>query len=70
MKEGLTKKTVILNLAFWITAIAFPLVLRLLPSSTGTQPKFFEFFVPFFQLMLAGGATWMVKSALDSSRQS
>jgi hypothetical protein len=70
MNENLAKKTVILNLAFWITAITFPYVLRLLPSSTGAPPKFYEFFVPVFQFMLAGGATWMVKSALDSSRQS
>ena len=58
-------KVLMVNLAFWATAIAFPIVIRLLPSSTGEAPKFFEFFVPLFQIMLACGATYLVKTSIE-----
>ncbi|WP_425618265.1 hypothetical protein NA78x_001968 [Anatilimnocola sp. NA78] len=58
-------KVLLVNLGFWATAIAFPIVIRLLPSSTGETPKFFEFFVPLFQMMLAGGATYLVKTSIE-----
>jgi hypothetical protein len=58
-------KVLMVNLAFWATAIAFPIVIRLLPTSTGETPKFFEFFVPLFQIMLACGATYLVKTAIE-----
>ena len=54
------------NLAFWATAIAFPILIRLLPTSTGQTPKFFEFFVPVFQVMLAFGATYLLKTSLEN----
>jgi len=54
------------NLAFWATAIAFPILIRLLPTSTGQTPKFFEFFVPVFQVMLACGATYLLKTSLEN----
>jgi hypothetical protein len=59
------KKVLMVNLAFWATAIAFPIVIRLLPTSTGQTPKFFEFFVPLFQIMLACGATYLVKTSIE-----
>ena len=58
-------KVLMVNLAFWATAIAFPIVIRLLPTSTGETPKFFEFFVPLFQVMLACGATYLVKTSIE-----
>jgi hypothetical protein len=58
-------KVLIVNLAFWATAIAFPIVIRLLPTSAGETPKFFEFFVPLFQVMLACGATYLLKTAIE-----
>ena len=61
-------KVLMVNLAFWATAIAFPIVIRLLPTGTGATPKFFEFFVPLFQVMLAGGATYLVKTSIEKKR--
>jgi hypothetical protein len=58
-------KVLMVNLAFWAIAIAFPIVIRLLPTSTGETPKFFEFFVPLFQVMLACGATYLVKTLIE-----
>ena len=58
-------KVLMVNLAFWATAIVFPIVLRLLPTSTGETPKFFEFLVPLFQMMLACGATYLVKTSIE-----
>lgn len=58
-------KVLMVNLAFWAIAIVFPIVIRLLPTSTGETPKFFEFFVPMFQVMLACGATYLVKTSIE-----
>lgn len=58
-------KVLLVNLAFWAVAIAFPIVIRLLPTGSGETPKFFEFFVPLFQIMLAGGATYLVKTSIE-----
>lgn len=60
------KKVLMVNLAFWATAIASPIVVRFLPTGTGQTPKFFEFFVPLFQVMLACGATYLVKTSLET----
>jgi len=59
-------RVLMVNLAFWATAIAFPILIRLLPTSTGQTPKFFEFFVPVFQVMLACGATYLLKTSLEN----
>ena len=61
------KKVLLVNLAYWGAAIVFPIVIRLLPTGTGQTPKFFEFFVPIFQIMLAGGATYLVKTSIEKS---
>ena len=58
-------KVLMVNLAFWAIAIAFPIVIRLLPTSTGETPKFFEFLVPVGQGMLACGATCLVKISIE-----
>jgi len=59
-------RVLMVNLAFWATAIAFPILIRLLPTSTGQTPKFFEFFVPVFQVMLAFGATYLLKTSIEN----
>ena len=59
-------RVLMLNLAFWATAIAFPILIRLLPTSTGQTPKFFEFFIPVFQVMLACGATYLLKTSIEN----
>jgi hypothetical protein len=60
-------KVLMVNLAFWATAIIFPIVIRLLPTATGETPKFFEFLVPLFQVMLACGATYLVKTSINKT---
>ena len=59
-------RVLMVNLAFWATAIAFPILIRLLPTSTGQTPKFFEFFIPVFQVMLACGATYLLKTSIEN----
>lgn len=56
------------NLAFWAVAILAPVVTRLMPISSGTSAKFFEFGLPIFQMMLALGTTCLIKSALAAKR--
>lgn len=58
-------KVLLVNLGFWTIAILFPIVIRLLPTSTGVTPKFFEFFVPLFQIMLACAATYLFKTSIE-----
>ncbi len=60
------KKIALLNLAFWIVAIAFPLVARSLPTGSGAPPKFYELLVPMTQIMLALGSTYLVSAAIKS----
>jgi len=64
------KKIALLNLAFWIVAIAFPLVARSLPTGSGEPAKFYELLVPMTQIMLALGSTYMVSAAIKSKRAS
>jgi hypothetical protein len=59
------RKVVTLNVAFWAAAIAFPYVARLLPTASGSPPKFYELLMPLIQIMLAVAASFMVKSALS-----
>ncbi len=67
MNSDNVKKVLVVNLAFWATAIAFPFVIRLLPTSTGATPKIFELIVPMFQVMLACGATYLVKTSVQKT---
>lgn len=69
MNEEQIRKVVTVNLAFWAAALAFPYVVRLLPTASGSPPKIYEVLVPLFQIMFAAGATYLVKSALSRSSQ-
>lgn len=60
------KKIVLLNLAFWIVAIAFPIIARALPTGSGAPPKIYELLIPVVQIMLALGSTYMVGMAVKS----
>lgn len=60
------KKVALLNLAFWIGAIAFPLVAQSLPTGSGEPAKFYELLVPMIQIMLALGSTYLVSEAIKS----
>lgn len=61
------KKVLVVNLGFWAAAIAFPIVIRMLPTGTGQTPRFFEFFVPIFQIMLAGGTTYLIRTSIEKA---
>ena len=62
------KKTLAVNIAFWIVAMLVHPVLRMLPSSSGEPPKIFELLVPLFFIMLAGGSTYLLKTAIGKTR--
>lgn len=62
------KKILAVNLAFWIVAMLVHPVIRLLPSASGGPPKIFELLVPLFFIMLAGGSTYLMKTAIGKSR--
>lgn len=59
-----------INLAFWAVAILAPIVIRLIPTSSGSPAKFFEFGMPVFQMMLALGTTYLIKTALAAKKDS
>ena len=70
MNERQPKRNIlVLNLAFWAVAIAFPYVVKLLPTGSGEIPKIYDVLVPLIQIMLAAGATYHVASSLDRSKQ-
>jgi hypothetical protein len=53
-------KVLLVNAAFWAAAIAFPYLVRLLPTGSGEPAKFFEFLVPVVQAILGCGATYLI----------
>jgi hypothetical protein len=44
-------------------------VIRLLPTSSGEPAKIFELLVPLFLMMLAGGSTYLMKSAIGTVKE-
>jgi hypothetical protein len=57
------------NLAFWGVAMLVNPVIRLLPTSSGEPAKIFELLVPLFLMMLAGGSTYLMKSAIGTVKE-
>lgn len=62
------KKWIVINLAYWLVAMLIHPVLRLIPTSTGSPAKIFEFLVPLFFIMLAAGSTWILKTAMGRTQ--
>lgn len=62
------KKTVAVNIAFWMVAMLVHPAIRMLPTSSGSPPKIFELLVPLFFIMLAGGSTYLLKAAIGKAR--
>ena len=60
------KKLVLINLAFWLAAIAFPFLARSLPTASGSPPKIYDVLIPMIQFMLAFGSTYIVSLALKT----
>jgi len=69
MNDSEVKKIVFVNLAYWLAAILVHPVIRMLPSGSGSTPKFFEFLVPVFMIGLAFGSTVLLKRAIRSTKQ-
>ena len=56
-------------MAFWGVAMLVNPVIRLLPTSSGEPAKIFELLVPLFLMMLAGGSTYLMKSAIGTVKE-
>jgi uncharacterized membrane protein YhdT len=68
MNKAHAKKLIIVNLAFWFVAALLHQMVRLLPTGSGDPPKIFEMLIPIFFIMLAGGSTYLLKSAIGKLR--
>lgn len=68
MTSSEVKKTIAVNLAFRVVAMLLHPVIRLLPTGSGDPPKIFERLVPLFFLLLAGGSTYLIKTAIGKTQ--
>jgi len=68
MNDSAEKKTVLVNLAYWLVAILVHPVIQMLPSGSGATPKFFEFLVPVLMIGLALGSTLLLKGAIRAAK--
>ena len=64
MNQAQAKKMVIVDLSLWVVAGLLQPVTRMLPTWAGSPPKIFEFLIPRFWIMLAGGATYLLRAAM------
>jgi len=64
MNKAQANKIVLVNLAFWLVAMLLHPVIRMLPTGSGSPPKIFEFLIPVLFIMLAGGSTYLLRSAI------
>jgi len=68
MNDSAEKMTVLVNLAYWLVAILVNPVIQMLPSGSGTSPKFFGFLVPVLMIGLALGSTLLLKGAIRAGK--
>ena len=68
MNKAQANKIVIVNLAFWFVAIVLHPLIRMLPTGSDSPPKIFEFLIPVFFVMLAGGSTYLLKAAIGKPK--
>ncbi len=68
MNKVQANKIVIVNLAFWFVAMVLHPLIRILPTGSGSPPKIFEFLIPVFFVMLAGGSTYLLKAAIGKPK--
>jgi uncharacterized membrane protein (DUF4010 family) len=64
MNKAHANKIVLVNLAFWFVAMLLHPLIQSLPTGSGSPPKIFEFLIPVFFVMLAGGSTYLLMSAI------
>ncbi len=68
MTTSEARKTLAVNIAFWVVAMLVHPVVRILPTGSGSPPKIFELLVPLFFIMLAGGSTYLLKAAIGKTK--
>jgi hypothetical protein len=68
MKKAQAKKIILVNLAFWLFAMLLHPLIRLLPTGSGSPPKIFELLIPVIFIMLAGGSTYLLQSAIGNTK--
>ena len=68
MNKAQAKKIVLVNLALWFVAMLLHPLIRMLPTGAGSPPKIFELLIPLFFIMLAGGSTYLLKTAIGKSK--
>ncbi len=68
MNKTQAMKTIVVNLAFWFVAMLLHPLIRSLPTGSGGPPKIFEFLIPVFFILLAGGSTYLLKAAIGTPK--
>ena len=68
MTKSEAKKTIAVNIAFWLVAMLVHPVIRMLPTRSGSPPKIFELLVPLLFIMLAAGSTYLLKAAIGKTK--
>ena len=68
MNKAQANTIVIVHLASWFLAMVLHPLIRMLPTGSGSPPKIFEFLIPVFFFMLAGGSTYLLKAAMGKPK--
>ena len=68
MKASEKKQLITVNLAVWVVAILTHPLVQMLPTSTGSPPKIFEFLIPVFFMMLAGVSTYLLSAGIGKPK--
>jgi hypothetical protein len=68
MTKAHAKQIIAVNLAFWIVAMLLNPLSQMIPTGSGSPPKVYELLIPICFIMLAGGSTYLLKSALETPK--
>lgn len=68
MSKAQAKKTIAVNLAFWIFAMLLHPLVGILPTGSGAPPKIFELLIPIIFILLAGGSTYLLNTAIGNAK--
>jgi uncharacterized membrane protein (DUF4010 family) len=68
MSKTQAKKTITVNLAFWIVAMLLHPLAGMLPTGSGDPPKIYELLLPIIFILLAGGSTYLLKTAIGEPK--
>ena len=64
MKTSEKQKLIAVNLAVWAVAILTHPLVQMLPTSSGSPPKFFSFLIPIFFMSLACVSTYLLSAGI------